>query len=63
MVFQSCGGRALADIEASLTQSDPGLAAKLERFSTRCPRCPAGRNEGQETGSCASGIQAPSSAP
>jgi hypothetical protein len=63
MVFHARGGRAPAEIEASLIRSDPGLAAKLERFSTRCPRCPAGRNPGQETGSCASGIQAPSNAP
>lgn len=39
MIFNAHGERALARIEASLIQSDPGLAAKFERFNTLAPSC------------------------
>jgi hypothetical protein len=40
MTFFARGGRALADIEADLTRSDPGLAAQFKRFNNWCRRGP-----------------------
>jgi Protein of unknown function (DUF3040) len=40
MIFYARGRRPLADMEADLTGSDPGLAAQFDRFSTRCGRSP-----------------------
>jgi ferric-dicitrate binding protein FerR (iron transport regulator) len=41
MIFHARDERALARIEASLTQSDPGLAAEFERFNARAVSTPA----------------------
>jgi hypothetical protein len=38
MIFHARDERALARIEASLTRSDPGLAAQFERFNSRVAR-------------------------
>jgi Protein of unknown function (DUF3040) len=40
MIFNARYGRALARIEANLTQADPALAAKFERFNTLASRTP-----------------------
>jgi hypothetical protein len=41
MIFHARDERALARIEASLAQSDPGLAAEFERFNARVLSSPA----------------------